>query len=137
NVQRRAEHREAGPVLGGARDAVTHPRLTAAEEALGFGLHGRCFPLLLLAFFAADRLGAVLDALALIRLGLAHAAQLRRSLADTLAVGASDLDRGRLLAGDLDVLRDREIDLMAEPELQIEGLALHRRAIPDAVDLEP
>src|SRR5437899_11617510 len=77
-------------------------------------------PLLFLAFLAADRLGRVLDALALVGLGLAHGAQFRRHLAHALPVGARDQDRGRLLAGDLDVVGDREVDLVAEAELQVE-----------------
>src|SRR4051812_43636043 len=64
--------------------------------------------LLLLAFLAADRLGVVLDPLALVGLGLAEAADLGGDLADALPVGPGDLDRGRLLADDLHVGRDRE-----------------------------
>src|SRR5205814_47480 len=93
-------------------------------------------PLLLLAFLAANGLGVVLDALALIGFRLAIAANDGRDLSDALAIGAGNADRGRLLAGDLDVVGDREVDLMTVAELQIEALALHRRAVADAVDLE-
>src|SRR6266853_1428865 len=56
--------------------------------------------LLLLAFLAPDRLLAVLDPLALIGLGRAERADLGGDLADPLAIGAADRDRGRPLAVD-------------------------------------
>src|SRR5829696_9133000 len=87
--------------------------------------------LLLLAFLAADRLVAVLDPLALVRLGRAERADLGRDLADPLAVGAADRDRGRPLAGDLDVGWDRVVDVVAVAELQVQRIALHRGAIAD------
>src|SRR5450432_1824652 len=93
-------------------------------------------PLLLLAFLAANSLGLVLDALALVRFRLAIAAYHGGPLSAPLAVGARDADRGRLLAGDLDLVGDREADLVAVAELQIEDLALHCRTVADAVDLE-
>src|SRR5579883_3243820 len=93
-------------------------------------------PLLLLAFFAADRLGVVFDALALIGFGLAVGAEHGRDLPDPLPVGAGDGDRGRLLAGDFHVARDREDHVVAVTELKLQVLALHRGAIAYAVDLE-
>src|SRR5690348_11236180 len=93
-------------------------------------------PLLLLAFLAADALVAVLDALALIGLGLAEGADHRRGLPDPLAVGAGDGDRGRLLAGDLDVARDRENHVVAVAQLQHQVLALDGGAIAHALDLQ-
>src|SRR5215207_6134286 len=92
--------------------------------------------LLLLAFLAADRLVAVLDALALVGLGRAVRADLGRDLTDPLAVGAGDRDRGRPLAGDLDVGRNRVVDVVAVAELQVEAAARNRGAVADAVDLE-
>src|SRR5258708_26699644 len=59
-------------------------------------------PLLLLAFLAPDRLGRILDALALVRLGRAQAADLGRELPDFLAIGAGDLDLGGPRRLDLD-----------------------------------
>src|SRR6185503_2957989 len=98
---------------------------------------GRAWPwLLLLAFFAEDILAAVLDALALVRLGLAPAADLGRDLADLLLVDAADLDRvgvGRL---DFDPLGNREVDVVAIAQLQAQVLALGGGAIADAGDLE-
>src|SRR5579864_6297157 len=93
-------------------------------------------PLLLLAFLAADVLVAVLDAFALVGLGLAEGADHRRRLSDALPVGAGDGDRRRLLAGDLDVARDREHDVVAVAELQHQVLALDRGAVSDALDLQ-
>src|SRR5579864_564075 len=92
--------------------------------------------LLLLAFFTPDLLGIVFDALALVRLGPTERADHRRNLADTLAVGAADVDRRRLLAGDLDIGRNRKRNVVAEAQLKDEILALHRRAVADAVDFE-
>src|SRR6185312_5189713 len=93
-------------------------------------------PLFLLAFLAADVLVAVLDALALIGLGLAEGADHRRRLPDPLPVGAGNGDRGRLLAGDLDVARDREDDVVAVAQLQHQVLALDRGAIAHPLDLQ-
>src|SRR6185437_4245334 len=93
-------------------------------------------PLFLLAFLAADVLVAVLDALALVGLGLAEGADHRRGLPDPLTVGPGDGDLGRLLAGDLDVARDREDHIVAVAQLQHQVLALDRGAIAHALDLQ-
>src|ERR1700728_3385676 len=74
--------------------------------------------LLLLSLLAAERLIRVFDALALVGLGLAEATDHGGHLADALLVGAGDRDGGGLLAHDLDVVRDREIDVVAVAELQ-------------------
>src|SRR5437016_4625787 len=92
--------------------------------------------LLLLAFLAANRLVAILDPLALVRLGWAERADLGGDLADPLAIGAADRDRGRPLADDLHVLGDRINDIVAVAELQGEGAALHRGPVADAIDVE-
>src|SRR5918998_6910446 len=70
------------------RDVRTRWRRRSKRESLAI--------LLLLAFFAEDILAAILDALALIGLGLAPAADLGRELADALAGVAPDLDPGRI-----------------------------------------
>src|SRR5258708_35570017 len=93
-------------------------------------------PLLLLAFLAPDRLGRVLDALALVGLGRTQAADLGRKLADLLAVSAGDLDLGRLQRLDLDAGRNGDLDVVAEAKLQLEVLGIGLGAIADAVDLE-
>src|SRR5690242_10320882 len=63
--------------------------------------------LLLLAFLAPDRLVAVADALALVRLGRAPGADLARDLPDQALVHALHPHRGRALARDLDPVGDR------------------------------
>src|SRR5258708_5085758 len=93
-------------------------------------------PLLLLAFLAPDRLGRVLDALALVGLGRTQAADLGRKLADLLAVGAGDLNLGRLDRLDLDAGRNGNLDVVAEAELQLQVLGIRLGAKADAVDLE-
>src|SRR6185503_15775220 len=93
-------------------------------------------PLLLLTFLAEDVFAGVLHALALIGLRTTEAADLGGHLADLLLVDAGDDDFSRLGRRDGDALRDRVVDVVRVAELQVELLALHRRAIADAVDLE-
>src|SRR4029077_16965757 len=92
---------------------------------------------LLLAFLAEDELIHIFHALALVGLGLAQRPDLGRGLADTLLVDARQDDLGRLRGRDRDAFGRRKIDLMAVAERQLEHLALRRRAIADAGDLEP
>src|SRR5215469_16736839 len=92
--------------------------------------------LLLLAFLAHDLLAQIHNALALVRLRLAEGADFRRHLTHALLVGAGDLDGGRLVAFDLDVGGDREHDVVAVAELELQRLALDRGTIADAADLE-
>src|SRR4029079_7185041 len=107
-----------------------HAAAAAVEE--GEVRHG----LLLLAFFAEDVLAAVLDALALVRLRLAPAADLGRDLAHLLLVDAADLDRVLVGGLDLDAFGNREVHVMAVAELQAQILALGLGAVADAGDLE-
>src|SRR4249920_1732967 len=93
-------------------------------------------PLLLLAFLAADLLGRILDALALVGLGRTQAADLRRQLSDLLTIRAGDLDLGRLHGLDLDAGRDRHLDVVAVAELQLQHLGVRLGAVANAVDLE-
>src|SRR5260370_40352770 len=81
-------------------------------------------PLLLLAFLAADSLGLVFDALALIGLRLAIAADDGGRLADALAVRADDGDRGRLTARVLDAIGERVVALRAVADLPVGLIAL-------------
>jgi len=92
--------------------------------------------LLLLAFLAQDGFRHVLDALALVGFRRTIGTNLRRDLPDHLLVGARDGDAGRLLALDLDAVRDRIAHVVAEAELQVELLALDRGPVADAVDLQ-
>jgi hypothetical protein len=78
-------------LAGGASAKRAANAATAPFEEREFR-HG----LLLLAFFAEDILAAILDALALVGLRLAPAADLGGDLADLLPVDAADLDRVRV-----------------------------------------
>src|SRR5690606_27551020 len=92
--------------------------------------------LLLLPFLAEDVLAAILDALALVRLGLAPAADFGGELADGLLVDARDLDRGLVRGLHLEAFRHVEVDVVAVAELKLELLALRARTVADAGDLE-
>src|SRR3569833_2887431 len=92
--------------------------------------------LLLLAFFAEDELTAVLDAFALVRLGLAPAADLGGNLPDLLLVDAADLDRVRVGSLDIDAFGNGVVDVVAIAELQTQVLALGRGAIANAGDFQ-
>src|SRR3569623_1375303 len=81
--------------------------------------------LLLLAFLAADIFAFIAYALALIGLRRTPAADLGGDLADQLLVDARDGDRGGLFGHDGDAGGDRIGHVMAEAELQVQGLALH------------
>src|SRR5258708_6285917 len=93
-------------------------------------------PLLLLAFLAADLLGRILDALALVGLGRTQAADLRRELSNLLAIRAGDFGLGRLDGLDRDAGRDRALGVVAVAELQLQHLGIRLGAVADAVDLE-
>src|SRR5258708_40366499 len=78
--RRRSPGRRCAGPSGGPRAAACRRRAREARCGLGGGggRKGRVSPwLLLLAFFAEDILAAILDALALVRLGLAPAAHTR------------------------------------------------------------
>src|SRR5687768_13747367 len=92
--------------------------------------------LLLLPFLAEDVLAAVLDALALVRLGLAPLADLGGELADGLLVDAADQDRGLVGRLHVQAFGHVEIDIVALAELELELVALRVRTIADAGDLE-
>src|SRR5690606_1216462 len=90
----------------------------------------------LLGFLANDVLAGVLHALALVRLGRAEAADLRRHLAHALLVGTGDHDLGLGRGADGDALGDLEQHRVREPQRQVEVLALHRGAVTHAHQLE-
>src|SRR5262245_37420539 len=79
---------------------------------------------------------AVLDALLVVRLGLARPAHLRRELADRVLVRALDGDRRRRRARHGQALGNREFDRVREPDDQRELLARDLRAVADAADVE-
>jgi len=85
---------------------------------------------------ATDALAFVADALALVRLGWAHLANLCGRLADHLLVGSldEDLGRGRHLECDAGARLDRDGVGVADAELEVG--ALERGAVADALDLE-
>src|SRR5215467_5630898 len=93
-------------------------------------------PLLLLAFLAPDVLGRILYSLALVGLGRTQAADFGGDLADLLAIGAGNLDRGRPRGLHLDAGRNGHFDVMAEAQLQLQVLGVGLGAIAHAVDLE-
>src|SRR5215207_5351995 len=126
------EHRKAWPAATLGAERVAHPALAPLEALVGLD-HG----LLLLAFLAQDRLVRVADALALVGLGLAEAPDLGRNLADPLPVGAADRDRGWSLADDLHVFGDRELDVVAVTELQVEDPSVDGGTVADTADLQP
>src|SRR3569833_3453359 len=74
--------------------------------------------LLLLAFFAEDELTAVLDALALVGLRLAPAANLGGNLPDLLLVDAADLNRLRGGSLVIDAFGYGRVIVVALAELQ-------------------
>src|SRR5688500_12312319 len=80
--------------------------------------------LLLLPFLAEDVLAAILDAFALVGLGLAPLADFGGELADGLLVDAADLDRGLVRGLHLEAFRDREVDIVAVAELPLRLIAL-------------
>src|SRR5207302_3231560 len=83
-----------------------------------------------------DVFALVADALALVRLGRAHLADLGGSLADHLLVDAAhdNLRRHRHL--EADALARRDAHRVRVPDLQLEVRARHRRAIADPLNLE-
>src|SRR5919107_5167127 len=109
---------------------LVRTRWRRLSKGLGFAI------LLLLPFLAEDILAAILDALALVRLGLAPATDLGRDLTDLLLVDAADLDRVRVGSLDVDAFGDRVVDVVAVAELQAQVLALGRGTIADAGDLQ-
>src|SRR4029079_3356894 len=89
-----------------------------------------------LACLAADLLAGVPDALALVRLGLAGRADLRRHLADELLVDAHDREAGGVLELEADAGRRVDLDRVAVAEREDELVARLLRAVPDTDDLE-
>src|SRR4051794_28334912 len=110
---------------GGARG----PGASARRPLLLRSLRG-------LAGLLPDELALIPHALALVRLGLADLADVRGDLAHQLLVDAPDRDPGRRRDLELDALGRPDVHRVAEPERELEVLALERRAVPDAHDLQ-
>src|SRR5688572_22422327 len=85
--------------------------------------------LLLLSFLAEDVFPGVFHSLALVGLGLTKGADLGGNLAYLLLVDAGNDDFGGLGSSDRNAGGDRVADIVAVAELQLQLLALHRRAI--------
>src|SRR5256885_1772277 len=110
------------------RPALRHGERTTKNEQLLTG----CFTSL-----PSDDLVGVLDAFALVRIGLAQRADLRCCLSDLLLVDAGHGDvSGLAVDGDVDALRDREADRMGVSQLEHHFLPFHLGAIADADDVE-
>src|SRR5687767_7616611 len=104
----------------------------ASELVIAFALLARG-----LAGLAANDLVAVLDALALVGIGLAQRADLGSGLADLLAIDAGDGDVAGLgFDGDVDPFRNRELHRMRVAELEHHLAALDLGAVTDADDVE-
>src|SRR3954453_2157102 len=120
------------PRLAGSTSAERRADAAAAAVEEGEFRHG----LLLLAFFAEDVLTAILDALALVRLGLAPAADFRRDLADGLLVDPADLDRVLVRSLHVNTRGQLVVHVVAVAELKAQVLSLRLGAIADAGDFE-
>jgi hypothetical protein len=90
----------------------------------------------LLAFLHDDPLAGVTHTLALVGLGRPVAADLGGDLAHFLAVDAFDDDLGLARRLDRDAFRYRVAERVRESQGQIQVLALHRRTVADADQLE-
>src|SRR5215467_2818231 len=130
-LEERNTERRARPLA-----ALMAPRTRALRRCACFLESAMAGVLLLLAFFAEDELARIFHTLALVGFGPAERTDLRRHLPDLLLVDTGDDDLGRLRRRDSDALRDRKDDVVTVAERDLQVLALHRRAIADAADLE-
>ena len=134
-----AEYAQAGS-LGGTGDLAAYSLMALDALASGIGLliiqaHLRLLGAGL-AFFAADRLVVVLDALALVRLGRSLTTDFGCKLADLLLVDTLDDDVVCVGDVDLDVLVLAHDDLVGVTEVHDKVLAFLAGAVADAVDLQ-
>src|SRR3954447_9529107 len=81
-----------------------------------------------------DDLALVADALALVRLGLAHAPEVGGELADDLLVGPGHVDLRRALQRHRHTRRDRDGDLVGVADRQHDVLAALLGLVADALD---
>src|SRR5882672_867717 len=84
---------------------------------------------------AADLLALIANALALVGVRAAQAADVRRDLADFLLVDTRDRELGGRLHREGDALRRLDQHGMAVAKRELEGAALELHAIADAEDL--
>src|SRR5262249_17278540 len=85
---------------------------------------------------AADLLALVPHALALVRVGLAELAYVGRDFADLLLVDPLDHEPGGRLDPQRDPLRRGHRDRVAEPERELQALALRLHPVADPDDLQ-
>ena len=110
DVLARAEDAEARTAVRSLTQRITRATLATGEQCFGVGHVGS--PLLLLAFFAADRFRRVLDAFALVGLGRTERTDLGRQLGQLVA------DGGRQPASDVTCKRPFEIVIQASPSFK-------------------
>src|ERR1035437_1691491 len=89
-----------------------------------------------LAGLAADDLAEIVDALALVRLGLSGSSDLGGNLADQLLVDPGHREVGRVFEFEADAVRRHDLDRVAVAEVQLQLVADLRGAIADTCDLE-
>src|ERR1700687_3353170 len=89
-----------------------------------------------LAFLATHLLIVVTNTLALVRLRLAHAPNLRGKLADLLLVRAADDDRGRIHQFNRDAIRRLHLNRVGIADREDNAFLVHTRLVTDALDLE-
>src|ERR1700688_866675 len=92
--------------------------------------------LLLFRLFQRNLFIGILHALTLVRLRRPEAANLRRGLADPLAIDALDDYFGLARAFDGDAVRNGEVDEVRKSQGQCQALRLHGCAVTDADQLE-
>src|SRR5262249_55638988 len=130
-LEERNTERRARPLA-----ALMAPRTRALRRCACFLESAMAGGPLLLSLFSGDEIPPLLPAPPLVGFGPAERTDLRRHLPDLLLVDAGDDDLGRLRRRDRNALRDRKDDVVTVAERNLQVLALHRRAIADAADLE-
>src|SRR6476661_7870818 len=132
-----ARHDEAGTGRGAGDLLATAHLATDAGGSLGLAaLDDHCHGLLTgLSNLATDLLARIANTLALVRVGLAQLADVRRHLADELLVDALHREAGRVLDGEVDAGGSLDEDRVRVSERELEVRALRRDTVTRAVDL--
>src|SRR6478752_5233123 len=132
-----ARHDEAGTARGAGDLLATAHLATDAGGSLGLAaLDDHCHGLLTgLSDLATDLLARVANALALVRVGLAQLADVRRDLTDELLVDALHREAGRVLDGEADAGGSLDEDRVRVSERELEVRALRGDTVTRAVDL--
>src|SRR5215217_7660524 len=122
----------AGWVRGPGSTSLRHAAFRAAAKLLLLGTRAGER----LAGLDLDDFALVADALALVRLGLAHAAEVAGELADQLLVGAGHVDLGRAFQRHGQPRGDRQADRVRVADRQHDVLAALLGLVADALDLQ-